>query len=228
MPCVCFNAWLNRLFPLERDIFNREQQAGMYRPSAFYFGRSLAEMPQHVILMGIMGIITYWMYGLQPDAAKFLTWLLLFELTGICAASLLLSFGAWAANMEQSNLLATFFLLLFMLFDGNWISIDKVPIYWKWVQYISLFGYGTQGLIVNEYRGLDLDCTDNEILLGECFYLTGEDVLDDRGLDNVKISDCILYLIVLTIGFRIIAFIGVLFLFRPKPPKQIFRELFSR
>merc|ERR1711933_75903 len=58
------------LFPLERDIFNREQASGMYRPISFFVGRTMAEMPQHLIFVWIMGTIAYWMFGLQNDAAK--------------------------------------------------------------------------------------------------------------------------------------------------------------
>lgn len=44
------------LFPKERDIFNREQASGMYRPISFFIGRTLAETPQHVIFTFIMGM----------------------------------------------------------------------------------------------------------------------------------------------------------------------------
>ena len=58
------------LFPLERDIFNRENASGMYRPSMFYFGRTFAEMPQHIILMGIFGTIAYFMLS-EPHMFRY-------------------------------------------------------------------------------------------------------------------------------------------------------------
>ena len=87
---------------------------------------------------------------------------------------MLLVCGAFASNMEQSNLLATLFLLSFMLFDGNWVSIDKIPVYWRWVRYFSLFAYGAQGAIANEYRGLEFECTNKEIEDKLCFYSKSE------------------------------------------------------
>ena len=138
---------------------------------------------------------------------------------------MLLVCGAFAANMEQSNLLATLMLLSFMLFDGNWISIDKIPVYWRWVRYFSLFNYGAQGAIVNEYRGLEFECTKTEINNQQCFYTKGSHVLVLRGLDDVDITTCIWALIALTLTFRFLAFLGVLFFFRHKSPKQIFKEL---
>ncbi|ETO26865.1 abc transporter G family protein [Reticulomyxa filosa] len=116
------------LFPTERTIFNREQSAGMYRPLAFYLGRTLSEMPQHTIFGIIMATIAYWMYGLQDDISKYLIFVLLMILELSAGAGLLYLFSALAANLEQSNMLATVCILLFMLFDGNWISIDKVPV----------------------------------------------------------------------------------------------------
>ena len=147
------------------------------------------------------------------------------ELAGICGASMLLFFSSIAKNLEQSNLIATFFLLLFMLFDGNWISLDKVPEYWKWVRYFSLFAWGAQGCIANEYRGLEFKCTEEEITANECFYERGVDVLYVRGLQNVDISNCVWALVGLIIGFRVAAFICVLFLFRTKSALQILKEL---
>ena len=138
---------------------------------------------------------------------------------------MLLVFGAYAKTMEQSNLLATFFVVLFMIFDGNWISIDKIPVYYRWIRHFSLFAHGTQACIVNEYRGLDFKCSQNQLDNNECFYHTGEDVLYVRGLDDVDIGDKMWALTGLLIGFHSIAFLGVLFLYRKKSSSQIFKEL---
>ena len=147
------------------------------------------------------------------------------ELTGLAGAGMLLVCSAFAENLEQSNLIATVMMLFFMLFDGNWISLDKVPVYYRWISVFSLNAYGSQGAIVNEYKGLTLKCTADEVNTQQCFYTSGEDVLFVRGLDDVDVSTCIIGLLCLTIGFRLVALVGVLFFFRFKSPKRIFREM---
>ena len=73
-----------------------------------------------------MATIAYWMYGFQNDAIKYLTWVAIVELQVSAGAGLLYLFSALSKDLEQSNLLATVFILLFMLFDGNWISLKEI------------------------------------------------------------------------------------------------------
>ena len=108
------------LFPIERSIFNRENAAGMYGPLTFYLGRSLAEMPQHIILLLFQGVTTYLMYGFQMDGEKMLVYCVLVMLTGTAGAGLLLFCSAITKTFEQANL-ATFIILLLMLFDGMFV-----------------------------------------------------------------------------------------------------------
>lgn len=115
----------------------------------YYIGRSLAETPQHIILLSFQGFSTYFMYGLQlsdiydhgffvvliffelfechllffnrMDVEKILIYNVLVILTGTAGAGLLLLCSAITKTFEQANL-ATFIILLLMLFDGMLIS----------------------------------------------------------------------------------------------------------
>jgi len=218
------------LFPLERTIFNREQASGMYRPISFFIGRTVAETPQHLIFVWIMGTIAYWMYGLQNDVQHYLRFMLIAESCIMSASGLLISFSAMAQNLEQSNLIATVFLLLFMLFDGNWISLDKVPVYWRWISAISCLGYASQAAIVNEYRGLVFVCNDEEIANGLCQDVngvTGEEILYIRGMEDVDVQHNIIMLWVLAGAYRLVAFLCFWLFFRNQSAKQIIKNTFS-
>ena len=188
----------------------------------------MAETPQHIIFTWIFGTIAYWMYGLQNDAEHYLRFMLICVSMVVSGSGLLLLFSAFAKNLEQSNLLATFFLLLFMLFDGNWISLDKVPVYWRWISHLSILGYASQAAIASEYRGLVFPCSDKEIAQGFCIGdITGEDILYNRGMENVNINHNIMMLWVLSFLYRFLAFIGFWLLFRNQPPKQIIKNTFG-
>eukprot|EP01084_Bolivina_argentea_P263826 446696_1 len=213
------------LFPLERDIFNREQAAGMYRPFSFFVGRTIAETPQHLIFGWIMGTIAYWMYGLQNDTEHYLTFMLIVEAMVLAASGLMIAFSAMAQSLEQSNLVATFFLLLFMLFDGNWISLDKVPVYWRWIRHISCLGYASQAAIVNEYKGLHFVCSEWEMERGYCLDdITGESIIYNRGMEDVDVMFNIMMLFILAAAYRVVAFFCFWLLFRNRSPGQIIKN----
>lgn len=170
------------------------------------------------------------MYGLRNDSDKFLIFSLILVSLVVASSGLLLWFSAMAKNLEQSNLIATFFLLLFMLFDGNWISLDKVPVYWKWISDISCLGYASQAAIANEYRGLVFECSDDEINNGLCQDpdgVTGEAILYNRGMEDVDIKFNIIMLWVLAAAYRVLAFFFFWLFFRNQKPKQIIKNTFD-
>ena len=137
-----------------------------------------------------MGSIAYWMSGLQNDAEKYLIFMLIVESMVISSAGLLYMISAFSPNEETSNLLVTMILLLMMLFDGNWVSLDKVPGMWRWIEHISCLGYASQAAVATEYRGLTFKCSDSDFAEGVCLTtdqsdVTGEDILYNRGMDDM-------------------------------------------
>ena len=117
-----------------------------------------------------------------------------------------------------------------MLFDGNWVSLDEVPVYFKWIEHLSCMGYASQAAIANEYRGLTFTCSQSEIDLGHCpsesGSIPGEEILYNRGLDDVDVFYNIAMLWVLSLGYRVVAFLGVWLLHRPLSPRQIIKNTF--
>ena len=56
------------LWPKERQVYLRDQRAGMYCSSSFYTARTLAEVPTHMLTGILGGIITY--YVSRPPFAS--------------------------------------------------------------------------------------------------------------------------------------------------------------
>jgi len=46
-----------------------------------------------------------------------------------------------------------------MLFAGFFVNQNQIPKFLLPFQYASIFKYGYQALMLNEYTGLDLECT---------------------------------------------------------------------
>ena len=61
------------IFCAEIPIFVREQQNNMYRIEAYFVTKQLAELPFFLITPIVFNCIFYWMVGLNPDPARFLT-----------------------------------------------------------------------------------------------------------------------------------------------------------
>jgi len=47
---------------------------------------------------------------------------------------------------------------------GFYINIDNIPIYYKWIYYISFFRYSYEALLANEFRGLQFACNNSSCI----------------------------------------------------------------
>lgn len=81
--------------------------------------------------------------------------------------------------------------------------------------------------MVNEYDGLTFKCSPADEAAGECVFETGEDILYLRGLEDIKISECIYLLIVMQAAYRIVGFVAFWLLFRNQSPMTIIRTTFG-
>merc|ERR1719499_2347611 len=115
------------LFPLERPLYIREQTSGLYRTSAYILAKAFSEHTTHALCAFIGAPIYYYMAGFTNDAEKFFTFAAILVMATLTGASMLAGLGALAKTMEQSNLVATIFIILFMLLDGTWVSLDRIP-----------------------------------------------------------------------------------------------------
>mmetsp|Transcript_2494 Transcript_2494/g.5221 ORF Transcript_2494/g.5221 Transcript_2494/m.5221 type:complete len:152 (-) Transcript_2494:231-686(-) len=75
---------------------------------------------------------------------------------------------------------------------GLFIQLDSIPVYFRWIQYLSLWRYGFEALAINEFTGLNFTCTANETVYVPCATGTcprcpipnGESVLIQLGFDG--------------------------------------------
>ncbi len=86
---------------------------------------------------------------------------------------------------------------------------DEVPAAFKWAEYASIFKYSFQAMVKNEYDDLDLDCV---------VYVSETETEPCDPVGDLKIEETlwesILYLAIIMIAYRIIAFTSLKLLSR--------------
>lgn len=53
------------VFPTERALFLREQSNRIYKPFPYFLGKSLSDLPTHVVFPILFALIIYWTVGLN-------------------------------------------------------------------------------------------------------------------------------------------------------------------
>ncbi|CUG00176.1 ABC transporter, putative [Bodo saltans] len=146
------------MFLFDRSIYVREHRNGMYRPSSYYIGKILQDVPLGICVNFVFSTIAYFMVGLQATAEKFFMFFLICTLVMLNSYTLCMFVSNVAKNYQVANVIAPLILVLFLLPSGFLINLNSIPIIWRWIKYISFFRYGFEALVLNEFDGLTFNC----------------------------------------------------------------------
>jgi ABC-type multidrug transport system ATPase subunit/ABC-type multidrug transport system permease subunit len=199
----------------ERPVFMRERGAKTYRVSSYYLAKMFAEIPHSMVFSIILATIAYWMVGLNPDPRRFFTFLLIVICLALIAQSLGALLGSLAPSLEAAMALGPVILTLLMLFAGFYIKVDNIPPWFIWIYWISLFHFGYEGLVLNEFAGQKFVCP---AAPAPCAFDTGTTLIKSLGMQgkvNNKWID-VGFLLAYTIILRVIAYLVLRFLRKPR------------
>jgi len=206
------------LFQMERTLYIREQTAGLYRTSAYILAKLFSEHPTHALCTLIGAPIYYYTAGLQNTTEKFFTFTFILMMGTLTGASMLCALGALAKTMEQSNLVATIFIIIFMLLDGTWVSLERIPDSLEWLSKLSFIGLCVQAAIYNEFDGIEhFDC--DEDVDPVCFH-NGMEVLTFYGFQNVSVWGNMFILLLQFWLWKIVTYLAVRFMYTGIPFKK--------
>ncbi len=213
---ISFVALFAALYTFTEDTKSmmRERFSKIYGAGTFFYGKSLAEFVSNLPFVLVYGIVVYWMIGLHPSADRFFVFLVVLVSFVSTAQSLGQLVASWSPIYALAQALIPLATSLFLIYSNVSIPIHLIPNYISWLYWISHFHYSIEALLMNEFQGLVFEANGT-------ISLTGEEVLLNRGigyyntpLDNVWAN--ILMLIALGIAFRLLAYLGLRVVKKPK------------
>lgn len=72
----------------------------------------------------------------------------------MCAVSIAFFISAGVRNGELANVLIILPFIISLLFAGLLVSLESLPVWVSWFQYLSFMRYATEGFVINEMSGL--------------------------------------------------------------------------
>ena len=152
-------------FPDERRILNKERLAGMYRLSAFYFGRTLADLPIELTFPTLLHLGVYFTTGLRLTPGAYFGSLGAVYFSVIISGSVGVFFGALAMSAKLGQVISAVFMLSLML--GGGFYIQHVPFWMSWLPDINYLMYSYNLVLQTQFSGRKLECSSpNEISVG--------------------------------------------------------------
>jgi len=138
-------------FPNEKTMLLKEREAGMYPISAFFFGRTMADIPLDMAIPICATTIIYCFAGLKPDVGAFLLTQVVVIITCFTAASLGLLIGAAFLDLKRAQSASTIIMLTLMLTGG--FFVQNIPVWLSWLSYLSFMSYAWDALMNIQLNG---------------------------------------------------------------------------
>ncbi|KAH8360956.1 hypothetical protein KR093_001315 [Drosophila rubida] len=190
-------------FPLEMPVLLKENFNRWYSLKSYYLAISVADLPFQAIFCVIYVSIVYY-YTSQPwELFRFLMFLSACLLISFVAQSVGLVVGA-AMNVQNGVFLAPVMSVPFLLFSGFFVSFDAIPVYLRWITYLSYIRYGFEGtaLATYGYGREKLKCFQTY-----CHFKSPLTTLEELDMVNADFTLDIVALIVIFVVLRISAYL---------------------
>ncbi|PFX22027.1 Protein white [Stylophora pistillata] len=196
-----------KTFPEELSVFLREHHNGMYRSDVYFLSKTTAEVPLFLVNPLFLISIAYWMIGLRQQILRFLYAYGIFALISMVAVSYGYTVSTLSPTVAVASAISAPLLLPLLLLGGFYVKNTTIPVWLSWLQYVSWFNYGFEAMLVNQWDGYG-----GKICSGknktDC--ISGDQVLNDLGVNKDNGLIDIYALLALTIGFRFIAYLFLL------------------
>ncbi|CAB9531044.1 Putative white-brown complex homolog protein 30 [Seminavis robusta] len=192
-----------RSFPKEKTIAGAEIAIKQYRALPYFAAKAISELPLVFFYNGVMGIILFFATGMNPD--RFWTFLGLITLHSLASEASGMAVGAVSPSSEVALAVFPAILILNVIFDGRNISIENTPFLLRWIPKVSLIRWGFEGLVVNEFEGLEFDATDSEGPAAA----TGKQALAMFGMDDASVEDAVQAEATIMIACWCLAYLGL-------------------
>jgi ABC-type multidrug transport system fused ATPase/permease subunit len=150
-------------------VYRRELAAGAYSPGPYWLSMWLTHLPMVAIRFVPLYVVAYFLIGFTFTPACALYYFVVMFATNFTTYTVVL-FLAAATNRSEVALAAfPFTITLFAIFNGYFIRVYDIPVWWKWASIISFSRWSWQGLVINAYSNQGED---------------GEFVIKTLGFDN--------------------------------------------
>ncbi|KAL1537713.1 ABC transporter G family member 10 [Salvia divinorum] len=190
------------IFLQERRIFAREAARGAYRVSSYALANALVLLPFLAAVALLYSAPAYWLVGLRRDPGGFLYFALVAWAVVAMSSSLTACCAALMPDFIMGASLIAGVMGAFFLFSGYFIAEERIPEYWVFMHYLSMFKYPFECLVINEYGGRG--CV--ERVVGECV-ISGDEYLRKQGLKESHRWSNLGVMFGFVVGYRLLCFL---------------------
>ncbi|KAG4079373.1 hypothetical protein HA402_008065 [Bradysia odoriphaga] len=190
-------------FPLEMPVLLKENFNRWYSLRSYYLAITVSDIPFQAVFCVLYVSIVYYFTSQPYELCRYAMFLGACLLISFVAQSVGLVVGA-AMNVQNGVFLAPVMSVPFLLFSGFFVSFDAIPIYLRWITYLSYIRYGFEGTALATYSfGREkLKC--HQVY---CHFKSPETTLEELDMLDANFTLDIVALIVIFVVLRVAAYL---------------------
>ena len=139
------------VFLKERHVFEREYSRAAYRASSYVTATTLAYIPFQFFPGILLSVSSYFLVVLPNRADAFLFHIFVLFLVNIAAQSAVILITAIVRDKRGGQSLGSGVFTVMFLVSGYFITKNDIPDWWGWLNYLSLYKYAFESLIINAF-----------------------------------------------------------------------------
>ncbi|EIE26352.1 hypothetical protein COCSUDRAFT_39467 [Coccomyxa subellipsoidea C-169] len=135
---------------LERPLYVRERNDGLYRPITYLVAKMTEELTIFFFLSLVLTVIVFAPCNLGGSYILF--WLVNFitTATGIALGYFI---AAISPNMDMANAALPAYVTVLLFFVGLLLRNQDQPVYWRWFSYLDFLKYAWGAQMINQFEG---------------------------------------------------------------------------
>ncbi|GKT64117.1 ABC transporter [Colletotrichum tofieldiae] len=201
------------VYRLTVDIptFDREHSESCVDAVPFLLSRRLARLfTEDLPVPFLFSVIFYFMGGFERDASQFFVFFAITLLSHYIAVTCAITCVAASRNFPGASLIANMVFTLQSMACGMFIQANSIPIYVRWLKWITYSFYSFGAYCGNEFEGKFYDCPlEGGISNPECAQYTGRFVMDSLGFPSNWIWRPIVVLAAFVVFFCALSAVGL-------------------
>ncbi|CAG0895867.1 unnamed protein product [Darwinula stevensoni] len=194
-----------QVFPRELPVFLREHRNGVCSLPAYYSSKVISQIPLFVVEPFVFTLVAYFLAGMRAGAFHFLMTAVGIVLVANTAAAAGFLFSASFDSVSMVVIALTPFMFTQVVTGGFFLSIETIPWFLNWTQYLSWFRYSNEALTTLQWHGVQhIEC---EYEPGEAPCLSnGTQVLEKYSFSACNFTLDYAMLLFLFLLFHLLAF----------------------
>ncbi|KAF5023394.1 hypothetical protein F66182_4551 [Fusarium sp. NRRL 66182] len=198
---------------IDIPAFDRESSENCVDALPFILSRRLARMPTEDIPVPFLySVIFYFMASFERDVEKFFIFFAITLLSQYIAVTCAMACVATVRHFAGASLIANLVFTLQSMTCGMFINVNSLPVYVRWLKWITYTFYLFSAYSGNEFEGNFYDCP---YAGGEsdprCKQYTGEYVMASLGFPRDWVARPIIIALAFVIFFVVLSTIGLHF-----------------